>query len=111
MNRLLPEVSAWYQDKNSGALFEVVAVDDDSGTIEVQLVDGELAEYDNSTWIQLNLSPAEAPEDWRSPYELAEDDSEIADDTMVPENWSGPLADIEPDLLDLGDDFDFPERI
>jgi len=111
MNRLLPEVSSWYQEMNSGALFEVVAVDVDSGTIEIQHVDGEVGEYDNNTWVQLNLSPAEAPEDWRSPYELSEGDKEISDDTMVPENWSGPLADIEPELLDLGDDFDFLDRI
>ncbi len=34
MNKTLPEVSAWYQDLASGSLFEIVAIDEDSKTIE-----------------------------------------------------------------------------
>jgi hypothetical protein len=107
MNTLVPEVSAWYQDVVSGSLFEVVAIDDDGGTIEIQMVDGEVGEYDSATWRQLYLSPAEAPEDWRTPYELNIEDSTDSDQAFVPENFSGVLSDIEPDLmdLDLGDDF------
>lgn len=40
MNKILPEVSVWYQELASGALFEVVAVDEDSSTIEIQMLDG-----------------------------------------------------------------------
>ena len=40
MNKLLPEISAWYQDVVNGSLFEVVAIDEASGTIEYQTVDG-----------------------------------------------------------------------
>ncbi len=105
MNKLMPEVSAWYQDVVSGILFEVVAIDEASGTIEYQMIDGEVGEYDASTWHQLHLSPAEAPEDWSNPYELTSDDQAYSDQTVVPENFSGPLADIEPELMDLGDDF------
>ena len=105
MNKLMPEVSAWYQDLVSGNLFEVVAYDEDSGSIEYQLIDGEVGEYDTTTWKQLYLTPAEAPEDWRSPYEVTSEDQTDSDQAMVPENWSGPLSEIEPDLLDLGDDF------
>ena len=46
MNDLVPEVSAWYQDVVSGSLFEVVALDEQSGTIEYQLVDGAVGEYE-----------------------------------------------------------------
>lgn len=105
MNHLAAEVATWYQDLISGALFEVVAIDDASDTIEYQMVDGEVGEFDATTWQQLHLLPAEPPEDWRSPYELNAEDSFTGDYAMVPENWSGPLSDIEPDLLDLGDDF------
>lgn len=105
MNKLMPEVSAWYQDVVSGNLFEVVAYDEDSATIEYQLVDGELGEYDFSTWEHLYLSTAEAPEDWRGPFELNSEDRAYSDQTMVPENFSGALSEIEPDSLDLGDDF------
>jgi len=105
MNTLIPEVSAWYEDIVSGNLFEVVAIDDACGTIEYQMVDGEVGEYDSSSWNELYLSPAEAPEDWRSPYELNQEDKIYADQTLVPENFSGALSSIEPDLMDLGDDF------
>ena len=105
MNKLMPEVSAWYQDAVSGSMFEVVAIDEASGTIEDQMVDGEVGEYDSATWHSLYLSPAEAPEDWRSPYELNNEDQVYSDQTVVPENFSGALSANEPDLLDLGDDF------
>lgn len=103
MNSLLPKISAWYQDRVTGALFEVVAMDDDS--IECQHIDGEVGEYDAGTWDELDLLGAEAPEDWRSPFELSDDDRLYYDSDIVPENWSGALSGIEPDLLDLGDDF------
>ncbi|MDA1370076.1 MAG: hypothetical protein O2971_04850 [Proteobacteria bacterium] len=105
MKNLMPEVAVWYQDIINGNLFEVVAIDEASDTIEYQMVDGEVGEYDSSSWQQLYLSPAEAPEDWRSPYELNAEDQVYSDQTMVPENWSGVLSDIEPDLMDLDDDF------
>ncbi len=105
MNKILPEVSAWYQDLASGSLFEIVAVDEDSKSIEYQLVDGELGEYDFATWEQLYISTAAAPEDWRSPYELNSEDQAYSDQVFVPDNFSGVLLHIEPDSLDSGDDF------
>ncbi|MCH7670861.1 MAG: hypothetical protein IIB72_01695 [Proteobacteria bacterium] len=105
MNDLSPEISAWYKDLVSGKLFEIVACDEDGGTIEYQLIDGEVGEYEIATWKQLYLITAEAPEDWRSPFELNAEDRAYSDQTMVPENFSGALSNIEPDSLDLGDDF------
>jgi len=105
LNNLPPEISDWYQDLISGSMFEIVAYDEDAGTIEYQLIDGEVGEYDIATWKQLYLTAAEAPEDWRTPFELNAEDRVYSDQTIVPENFSGALSDIEPDSLDLGDDF------
>ncbi|GJM13996.1 MAG: hypothetical protein DHS20C12_23990 [Pseudohongiella sp.] len=105
MNKILPEVSAWYQDLASGTLFEVVAIDEKNNSIEYQLLDGELGEYDLSTWQQLHIMAAEAPEDWRTPFELNSEDELYSDQVFIPDNFSGALLDIEPDSLDLGDDF------
>ena len=105
MNKILPEVSAWYQDLVSGTLFEVVAIDEHSSTIEYQMLDGEVGEYDLNTWRHLPIADAEAPEDWRTPFELNSEDQVYSDQVFVPENFSGALFDIEPDSLDLGDDF------
>jgi len=104
-NNLIPEVSAWYQDLVSGKLFEVVAYDEQNQTIEYQLVDGEVGEYELTAWQQLYLAPAEAPEDWGGSFDFTADDEAYSDHAMVPENWSGALSDLEPDLFDLGDDF------
>ena len=63
VNDLSPEISAWYKDLVSGKLFEIVACDEDGGTIEYQLIDGEVGEYEIATWKQLYLITAEAPAD------------------------------------------------
>ncbi|MBL4572129.1 MAG: hypothetical protein JKY86_03530 [Gammaproteobacteria bacterium] len=104
MNKILPEVSAWYQEQVSGALFEVVAIDEPNSTIEYQLLDGEVGEYDLITWRQLTINKAEAPEDWRTPFELNSEDQVYSDQVFVPENFSGALLDIEPESLDVDDD-------
>ena len=84
MNTHMPEVSAWYQELASGNLFEVVAIEEASGGIEYQLLDGEVEEYESARWQMLYLAPSEAPEDWRSPYALSTEDQAYSDQTMVP---------------------------
>ena len=62
-----PGIGEWYR-LNGGQLFEVVAVDDDDGTIEIQYFDGTVEEMDvedwESQWDEGGLEAAEAPEDW-----------------------------------------------
>jgi hypothetical protein len=105
MNNPLPEVSAWYKDVMSGNLFEVVAYDEQNGTVQYQHVDGEVGEFDANSWQELSLIPAQPPEDWQTPFEINDESSSYSDHAIVPENWSGALSEIEPDSLDFGDDF------
>jgi hypothetical protein len=67
MSGLQPGIGSWYR-LTGGELFEVVAVDDDDGTIEIQYVDGTVEEMDVEDWdAQCDdgaLESAEAPEDW-----------------------------------------------
>jgi hypothetical protein len=62
-----PAIGDWYR-LSGGALFEVVALDDDDGTIEIQYFDGTVEEMDIEDWeTQCEdgaLEAAEAPEDW-----------------------------------------------
>ncbi|HXR89043.1 MAG TPA: DUF6763 family protein [Steroidobacteraceae bacterium] len=62
-----PGIGEWYR-LNGGELFEVVAVDEDDGTIELQYFDGTVEEMDvddwNAQWDDGTLEAAEAPEDW-----------------------------------------------
>ncbi|MFT6578382.1 MAG: hypothetical protein ACJAU3_001709 [Zhongshania sp.] len=98
MAAIRPQVGYWYKDIESGQQFEVVAVDDDSDSVEAQLIDGELCQYDMDSWNQLNLDIIEEPEDWRNAFELSDDDYRFLDDTMVPESWN-PLSEIESDIV------------
>lgn len=100
-----PVLNAWYQDAEEDQVFEVIAIDDEDGTIEIQYYDGEVAELDFDTWKQMVVIPARPPEDWRSAYELSDDDNNDSDAVYVPDNWDDPLGNLEPDVASDNDDF------
>lgn len=87
-NRLQPVVGQWYSHRDKGDLFQVVATDDETGTIEIQEFDGALDEFDLSEWHQLAIEAAEQPED-----------------------WSGPVDDVEPDEFGYTDLNDEPAQV
>jgi hypothetical protein len=99
MKMLSPTVGKWYADLQTGALFEVVARDDTALTIETQYLDGEITEYDMDTWSEMLLEAAEPPEDWRTAFELDNDDLLDPDLPMHPEDWRNPLHFIEPEIV------------
>ena len=74
MKMLSPVVGGWYKDLQNNALFEVVAWDPSALTIEAQYLDGAVTEYDLDGWRELLLEHAEPPEDWRTAYELDDED-------------------------------------
>lgn len=99
MNKVSPEVGCWYKELQQGILFEVVAVDDSEQTIETQMIDGALAEYDMDNWREMLIETIEEPEDWRGGYELSSEDCLDPGDTYRPEEWSNPLSLIETDIV------------
>lgn len=100
-----PIVGNWYQDTELGTIFEVVACDHEEETIEIQLLDGEVAEYDFESWQQMPLRAVAPPEDWRTGFELSDEDSTDPDEPMHPEDWSGAVNQIEPDESGMDDDW------
>ena len=74
-----PGIGDWYR-LNGGQLFEVVALDDDDGTIEIQYFDGTVEEMDiedwESQWDDGALESAEAPEDWTGSVDVESDSAE-----------------------------------
>jgi hypothetical protein len=74
-----PGIGDWYR-LNGGSLFEVVARDDDDGTIELQYFDGTVEEMDIEDWeAQWNdgaLESAEAPEDWSGSVDVEASDED-----------------------------------
>src|SRR5437588_4527760 len=63
-----------------GALLEVVELDDDDGTTEIQYFDGTVEEMDmeewDAQWEDGALEPAETPEDWSGSVDIEASDNE-----------------------------------
>jgi len=75
MSDVDPIIGNWYRNEETGNDFEVVALDEDAQTVEIQYFDGELEELDLDAWYELPLEAIETPEDWSGPFdELDEDD-------------------------------------
>jgi hypothetical protein len=74
-----PGIGDWYR-LSGGALFEVVAYDDDDGTIEMQYFDGTVEEMDiedwRTQWEDGALESAEAPEDWSGSVDVESSDEQ-----------------------------------
>ncbi|HLK71955.1 MAG TPA: DUF6763 family protein [Steroidobacteraceae bacterium] len=72
-----PEVGEWYRT-NTGNTLEVVAVDIDDGTVEVQYFDGTVEEFDLDDWeaqrANGEITNAEAPEDWSGSVDVEDED-------------------------------------
>lgn len=100
-----PVIGHWYKELDTGALFEVVAWDHRTKATEVQYLDGEIAEFDSEAWAALSLADAAAPEDWRGPYELSDEDGMDPDLPYHPPESGSPLNSIEPDTMLGVEDF------
>lgn len=72
-----PGIGEWYR-QNGESLFEVVALDDDDGTIEIQYFDGTVEEMDiedwDAQWEDGALEAAEPPEDWTGSVDVGDAD-------------------------------------
>jgi hypothetical protein len=86
-----PTIGSWFRRPN-GTLFEVVAVDEDDGTVEIQQFDGTIGEVDIENWPRLLLVEVSAPEDWSGSVDMDPDDyvGRKADD--MPSGFHDPLA-------------------
>jgi hypothetical protein len=77
-----------------------VAYDLEEGSIEVQYYDGTIEEYDQESWEELRLMPAEPPEDWAGSLDLAGDDYGVDLDHPTPGYQGNPLDLLEEPELD-----------
>lgn len=97
-----PIVENWYQHLDKGQKFQVVAVDEDSGLIEIQQFDGNVEEIDFDTWYELDIEPTEAPENWTGPMDDIEiDDLGYSATDMQPDDWKAPLEELQRDGSEL----------
>jgi len=78
-----PSVGSWYR-LEGGETFEIVAIDDDEGTIEVQYFDGTVEEMDSDDWELLceerRLAATDPPEDWSGSVDVEPDEEKTRSD-------------------------------
>ena len=86
-----PAIGRWYRRTN-GQLFEVVAVDDDDATIELQFFDGTIYEIDRETWSKLLIERFAPPEDWSGSVDMDPEDYSGREDGEYPAGYHDPLA-------------------
>lgn len=92
---IFPVEGEWYRD-NIGRIMQVVAYDEDSDAIEVQLFEGEVTEFDLDSWNQLEMELIAPPEDWSGPFDdLVPDDMGNTEKPMHPTDWNGPADEMD----------------
>ena len=85
-----PVIGHWFRRPN-GTLFEVVAVDEDDRTIELQQFDGTIDEVDFDAWPDLLLVEASAPEDWSGSVDMDPEDFIGRNNEEIPAGFHDPL--------------------
>ncbi len=91
-----PIVGNWYRHLDKGQSFEVVAIDEDRGAVEIQHFDGDLEEISFEGWYQLEIDLSEPPEDWTGAMDdIVRDDLGYSETEMQGEDWSEPLEEVK----------------
>lgn len=90
----LPSIGDWYKDE-SGNTFEIVALDEDEGTIEIQYFDGSVEELDSDAWEELALEAVEPPEDWSGSLDIEREDYGVDLESSNHLDWGNPLDEFE----------------
>lgn len=94
---VIPTVGHWYQNPDQSK-FEVIALDEDDGVIEIQYFDGELDEIEVDVWPQMGLEGISPPEDWTGAYgEFERDDLGYTDLNLRPDGQMFSLEDLDRD--------------
>ena len=89
---LKPVVTQWYRHLDKGQQFQVTAFDEDEGTVEIQHFDGDVEEVDLDEWSEMEIELIEPPEDWTGPVDDVErDDLGYSETEMSGQDWRDPL--------------------
>jgi hypothetical protein len=91
-----PVVGEWYRRLVNGALFEVVAIDRDDGTLEVQHFDGTVEEFDLESWEEQEIEEAQPPEDWSGSVDIEQEDFDVGHEALATgTSWNDPLTSLD----------------
>ena len=87
-------IGDWYQSIN-GDRFEIVALDDEEATLEIQHFDGAVEEIDFDTWLEMEVDPIEPPEDWSGSLDIQREDYGVDLELTAPNDNINPLDNFE----------------
>ena len=86
-NELEPIVDQWYAHRDKGQPFVIVAVEEDG--VEIQHYDGDVEVVDLEVWPTLDIVTSEPPEDWTGPVDDVEpDDLDYSETAMQGQSWT-----------------------
>jgi len=85
-----PVIGHWYRRSN-GNLFEVVAIDEEDATVDLQYFDGTIDEIDLDRWPLLLIESVGAPEDWSGSVDMDPEDFTGENNGELPVGWHDPL--------------------
>ncbi|MDB6062848.1 MAG: hypothetical protein JWM78_2951 [Verrucomicrobiaceae bacterium] len=103
MQTIEASIGTWYEDLRFGTQFEVVTLDEAEQTVEIQMLDGEICEYDFDSWREMTLLSIAQPEDARK---LNNEHTRRSSDTPSDASELNSFDDDEPDILsDHNDNF------
>lgn len=89
------EVGSWYRIPG-GSSFEIVALDIDSETLEIQYYDGSVEELDFDNWLEMGAYPTAAPDDVNGALDIGREDYGRDFESMAgPTDWSNPLDQLD----------------
>ena len=84
-----PVIGQWYRRLDKGERLEVVAVDEDEGIIEAQYFGGDIEEFELTDWFQLPIEQIAEPEDWTGPMDdIEQDDLGYSETELGTGDWN-----------------------
>ena len=93
-NEYTPRIGDWYESVGSDD-FEIVAIDEEEATLEIQYFDGSVEEIDFDSWYEMEIQPIEPPEDWSGSMDVEREDYGVDLELNAPNDRINPLDDLE----------------
>ncbi len=96
MTNPAPVIGSWFR-RPGGDSFEVVAIDPDDRTIEIQYFDGTIEELELDEWLEDQIEASEPPEDWTGSVDVEPEDTENEYEAEPGANgaWGDPLRSLD----------------
>jgi hypothetical protein len=76
IGELDPIEGNWYHHLDKGQDFMVVDVSEREGTVDIQYFDGDINELEMEEWEEMDLEEIEPPEDWTGPLDDLDSDDQ-----------------------------------